>query len=209
MNITKISSIGTTFRPNNIKKTLPILTTPLLAYYIGESQDNNANEILNFFKRKNLKIPDYLKPHADTQSGFNSQSKTKLKKALDEAYKKNIITEKEHDKYVNKLTFTGSAENDIYQGQNIEQGADIVQDKISEKISNPELQAKLDYFNKLNTDLPPDLQEIYDAPPIKTPEGIISSILGDDFLENNNIDLHWDFLSTLKKMAADILDFGD
>ena len=86
---------------------LPTVTIPLVCYYIGENQDKAAADILNFFYRKNIKVPDFLRPHADTKCGFNAASKTKIKKALQEAYKKGQITEEERDKYTNKLTFAG------------------------------------------------------------------------------------------------------
>ena len=86
---------------------LPIVATPIIAYYVGESQDKNVDEILNFFKRKHIKVPDFLKPHADTQTGLNGASQTKIKQALNEAYQKDKISYEEYKKYTNKVNFTG------------------------------------------------------------------------------------------------------
>lgn len=99
-----------TNKMNSIKKAMPIVAAPILAYYIGEGTDRNTEEILDFLKRKNIKIPDYLKPHADTKSGLNAPSKDKIKETLQKAYEKGEITQKEHERYTRKLTFTGNEE---------------------------------------------------------------------------------------------------
>ncbi len=179
----------------NISTTLPIVATPLLAYF-GPKRDKNIRD-------------EHIRAEADNVSNQPVTERTKfntkaLKKAgykdseinreLDkEGYIKNQSTKAELKKQ--NITFKSSPDEEI------------PQDDYSE-ITNPELKTYLQQFDEMDTDLPPDLQEIYNAPPIETPEGIIGSILGDDFLENNNINLHWDFLYELKQMAAEIADFG-
>lgn len=180
----------------NISTTLPIVTTPLLAYF-GPKKDKNIRD-------------EHIKAEADNFSNHPVTDRTKFNtKALKKAGYKDSEINRELDKegYIkNQSTKTELKKQNITFKSSPDE--EIPQDDYSE-ITNPELKTYLQQFDEMDTDLPPDLQEIYNAPPIEAPEGIIGSILGDDFLENNNIDLHWDFLSTLKKMAADILDFGD
>ena len=82
-------------------------TAPLISCYVGERQDKNLEEILNFFYRKNIKVPDYISPHASTKTGLDNASKTKFKNALKDALNDRKISEKECTKYTNKLVFTG------------------------------------------------------------------------------------------------------
>lgn len=89
------------------QKSLPIVATPIVAYYIGESQDRNAAEIIEFLKRKHIKIPDYLKPHPDTKTGFNIETQTKIKNTITDAYNSGKISEADYIKYKNKVNFTG------------------------------------------------------------------------------------------------------
>ena len=109
----KILRIGVQNKINKFKylnkKSLfiPVASTPIVAYYIGESKDKKAQEVIDFFKRKNLKLPNHIKPHADTGAGFNSQTQSSFKKALDDELRKGRITQQEHDKYTKKLIFTG------------------------------------------------------------------------------------------------------
>lgn len=89
------------------KAKMPIVATPIVAYYIGKSQDDNAQEIINFFKMKHLEIPNYVKPHPHTKTGISIQDKGKFQKELDKAFDRGEISEQEHSKYSSKLVFTG------------------------------------------------------------------------------------------------------
>ena len=93
---------------SKLSKEIPVVTEPLLAYYVGESQDKYREEIINFFKSKYLQIPDYLKPHPDTKTGLDFESQGKIQRALDKAFENGKITEEEYKKYKYKVTFTGN-----------------------------------------------------------------------------------------------------
>ena len=112
-------------KPKKQQAVLPIITTPILTYYVGESQDKNVVEIIEFLKRKHIKVPEYLKPHADTQTGLNPQSQTKIKDVLTDAYYKGQITESDYQKYKNKVNFTGHSHAEDSFGENSDYDSDV------------------------------------------------------------------------------------
>ena len=118
MNIRKVSCVPIVKNNSNkiLKlKNMPIVTTPLLAYYIGEYQDDNVDKILNFLRIKHIPIPSALTPHSLTKTGWDPASQTKVKNTLKNALDKNQITEDEYNKCISKINFTGTHD-DIIQG---------------------------------------------------------------------------------------------
>ena len=110
-NVLSTSYISNNFVKNRKINKLPIVTTPLVAYYVGEYQDNNVEDILTFLNNKNITIPSNLKPHSLTKTGWDLASQSKVKNTLENAFKENKITEQEYKTYKNKVTFTGDSDN--------------------------------------------------------------------------------------------------
>ena len=160
---------------------LPIISAPLVAYYIGEYQDNNVNQILTFFKTKSIKIPNNLQPHSLTKTGLDPASQTKVKNLLEKALNDKKITQDEFNTYSSKINFTGSSQKVI--------------DNPPEALFDP---------NDPDLMMDPKLEEIYNAPSIDTPHGLLNSIFG-DLPSGFNMDM--DLLGTLKGLAKDV--FGD
>ena len=52
----------------------------------------------------------------------------------------------------------------------------------------------------------PVLQEIHDAPPLNTVEGLMTSIFGEI---PAGVNFDWDLWTALKEIANDIMDIGD
>ena len=55
-NVLSTSYISNNFVKNRKINKLPIVTTPLVAYYVGEYQDNNVEDILTFLNNKNIRL---------------------------------------------------------------------------------------------------------------------------------------------------------
>lgn len=73
---------------------------------------------------------------------------------------------------------------------------------------DPELLADLRELNSMDAiNLPPQLQNIYDAPSFDSAAELIRDILGDDYSDLANID--WDFWSILDAIGDSIVDIGD
>lgn len=165
------------FVTNNLLKgkkysNLPIVTTPLITYYTGEYQDDNVEKILQFFRKKSIKIPEHLEPHSLTKTGWNPSSQTKIKNELDKALKNGDITQDEYTKYCSKVNFTGSPE-----------------------ISADDMELDSEYM------MNPELEAIYHAPPIDTPEGLVKTIFGE---LPPGVDIDMDLWSSLKSMAKGV-----
>ena len=61
-------------------------------------------------------------------------------------------------------------------------------------------------LKSIDTDMCPELETIYNAPPIYTPEGLVKTIFGE---LPEGVDLDWDLWSALKDLASDILNPGE
>lgn len=61
-------------------------------------------------------------------------------------------------------------------------------------------------LKSIDTDMCPELETIYNAPPIYTPEGLVKTIFGE---LPEGVDLDWDLWSALKDLASDILHPGE
>lgn len=61
-------------------------------------------------------------------------------------------------------------------------------------------------INSIDTDMCPELETIYNAPPIYTPEGLIKTIFGD---LPEGVDIDWGLWHTLKGLVSDVLDPED
>lgn len=159
---------------------LPIISAPLVAYYIGESQDENVKQLLKFFKQKSIKIPNNLQPHSLTKTGLDPSSQTEVRNSLNNALQNGKITQDEFDTYSRKINFTGAPENKI--------------DNPPEALFDP---------NDPDLMMDPKLEEIYNAPPIDTPEGLLESLFG-ELPPGYSMDM--DLLDTLKGLAKDVFE---
>ncbi len=186
--------VNTNFVKNNVVKNrhLPLMTTPLVCYYIGQYQDENVEAILKFFKSKSITIPSNLEPHSLTKTGWNPSSQTKIKKELDKALKNGDITQDEHTKYYSKVNFTSAPE-------------DGIDDSILE--SDPELAQDLRELQSIDTSLSPELQDYRDLPDFDTPRELLEYFIGDKLPDD--VILDWDFWSVLETIWEELLDIGD
>lgn len=192
-------------------KNMPIVTTPLLAYYIGEYQDDNVDKILNFLNNKHIPVPSALTPHSLTKTGWDPASQTKVKNTLKNAFDKNQITEDEYNKYSEKIKFTGHPDNIDAPEANLD--SDIIGEPpkiydVNCDLSNLDSESRemLDEINNTDMSLPPDLQEIIDMPSIDTPDGFLDTIFGE---LPDGMSVPSDIWSMLKGIAHNILDLGD
>lgn len=64
----------------------------------------------------------------------------------------------------------------------------------------------LNEMNNIDIRMDPVLQEIHDAPPLDTVEGLMTSIFGEI---PAGVNFDWDLWSILKEIANDIIDIGD
>ena len=214
MNIRKISCIPIVqINSNKIlkSKNMPIVTTPLLAYYIGEYQDDNVDKILNFLKIKHIPIPSALSPHSLTKTGWDPASQTKVKNTLKNAFDKNQITAEEYNKYSEKIKFTGRPDNiDTHEttldGDITGEPSQIYDVNSDLSDLDSESREMLNEINNTDMSLPPDLQEIIDMPSIDTPDGFLDTIFGG---LPDGMSVAGDVWSMLKDIANDILDVGD
>ena len=172
-------------KPTKKIRQLPIVSAPLIAYYIGEYQDKNVNQILTFFETKSIKIPNNLQPDNLTKTGLDPASQTKVKNLLEKALNDKKITQDEFDTYSRKINFTGSPQ---------------------EVINNPP-EALFDP-NDPDLMMDPKLEEIYNAPEVNTPEGLLENIFG-ELPDGFSMDMN--LLDTLKGLAKDVFKdvFGD
>ncbi len=61
-------------------------------------------------------------------------------------------------------------------------------------------------IKSIDTKMCPELETIYNAPPINTPEGLVKTIFGE---LPEGVDLDWDLWSALKNLASDIFNPGE
>lgn len=114
---------------------MPILTTPILLYYIGENRDNTASDILKFFKDKKIDTPLGASSSGDG-TGFSPSTKISIKNKLEQACKDGKITEDEYEKYTKKVSFTGkNAEIEVNNDIHSDKPTGFF-DKLSSKISD-------------------------------------------------------------------------
>ena len=172
-------------KPTKKIRQLPIVSAPLIAYYIGEYQDKNVNQILTFFETKSIKIPNNLQPHSLTKTGLDPASQTKVKNLLEKALDDKKITQDEFNTYSRKINFTGSPQEVI--------------DNPPEALFDP---------NDPDLMMDPKLEEIYNAPEVNTPEGLLENIFG-ELPDGFSMDMN--LLDTLKGLAKDVFKdvFGD
>lgn len=169
---------------NAKKLAVPVVSAPLVAYIPGDSKDKTLQQIKEFLSRKNITYPEHLHPNPSTNSGLNEESKTKLRRKLDELYDKGRINKEEHDRYTRKIAFTGK---------------------------EPEVPGDAEVNSIAETDmkLPDELQSVLDSPEIETPEGVIKSVLSEEFLNNHELDTDWGVMPAIKSIGEEIMDVGD
>lgn len=95
----------------------------------------------------------------------------------------------------NELYFRGSTDDQHF---DVEAQDDLVLSKDEMKI--------LHEMNSIDIQMDPVLQEIHDAPPLDTVEGLMTSIFGEI---PAGVHFDWDLWKALKEIANDIIDIGD
>ena len=189
---------------------LPFVTTPLVVYATVKKTTN---------EREIKKAEEAINNYIPNNTAWNEeQSRKMLKKA-------GITTKKEQDRYIGsdgtlndagnkKINFKGTS--DDIQTQPYVANADcdgdmpgVYEPEDYELIQqDPELLADLRELNSMDAiNLPPQLQNIYDAPSFDSAAELIRDILGDDYSDLANID--WDFWSILDAIGDSIVDIGD
>ena len=164
---------------------LPFVTTPLVVYATVKKTTN---------EREIKKAEEAINNYIPNNTAWNEeQSRKMLKKA-------GITTKKEQDRYIGSdgtLNDAGNKKIGVYEPEDYE----LIQ-------QDPELLADLRELNSMDAiNLPPQLQNIYDAPSFDSAAELIRDILGDDYSDLANID--WDFWSILDAIGDSIVDIGD
>ena len=193
MRISKISNIVTTITKKTSKvstkksmtaqATLPLVSIPIVAYSLQGYRDRNLTE-------------------------YNTQAINKLKKQLNDGK----ITQKEYNSRANEINnYYNDAKN------------------LPSKISSSQIKQKEPTFKGDDTDcnihnendnmvsidpndpdlmMDPRLEEIYNAPEVNTPEGLLENIFR-ELPDGFNMDMN--LLDTLKGLAKDVFKevFGD
>ena len=197
------------FKVNNgNNQTLPIVSTAIIAYMASTKKIKQEREI-----NKLAESADNNKPN-DTE-WYEQHSREELKKH-------GITRKNEQDKYIGsdgklntdgnkKINFKGSPENSNNTTSRIEDNnmdsSEHFADIDNSDIDNiPGLHEDLTELNSVGIDMSPELQEIYDAPPIESAQELIEQLLG-DLADSVNID--WDFESIIDTMLDEITDIGD
>ena len=172
---------------------MPIVALPIVAYI--STQESNTKDLKDFFFRKNLTWPDYVKPHPDTKEGICYPDKRKVKEALKDALDKKRISKNEYDTYSKKVPFTGKEDEfDYNAGDDYSAEAE-------------------DFKNSLHcdTELSFELNQELNAPSFSSTRGLMKSILGEDLVNKFEADLDetWDAMSHIKQMTLEVLGFGN
>ena len=95
-----------------ISKALPMVSIPLVSYYIGENSDNALKNLISDMKANNISIPNYSHD-PNTHSGLDFASQGRFRNAIENA---NIDEDTKKD-LLNQVTFTGKNDDySIYSG---------------------------------------------------------------------------------------------
>lgn len=192
---------------------LPIVTIPIIAYIRSKTTQNNLDK--NLLNEAQEKVKNNV-----TNSPITDRTDQNIK-----ALKKAGLSESDAKKYINANGYMDNDGKDICKEKNItsfkgapnnantgiednnmdssEHFADIDNSDID---NIPGLHEDLTELNSVGIDMSPELQEIYDAPPIESAQELIEQLLG-DLADSVNID--WDFESIIDTMLDEITDIGD
>lgn len=192
---------------------LPIVTIPIIAYIESKTTQNNLgkkllNEALDKSKNNTASSPITNRTDQNIkalkEAGLNEREAKKYINANGYIDKQG----KEICKNKNVTSFKGAPnnENSGIEDNNMD-SSDHFADIDNSDIDNiPGLHEDLTELNSVGIDMSPELQEIYDAPPIESAQELIEQLLG-DLADSVNID--WDFESIIDTMLDEITDIGD
>lgn len=101
------------------EKVLPLVSLPLVAYYIGENEDQALKRLIKAMEEADIQIPSY-KPDPSTKTGLDFPSQGKFRDAINKAAQEGKIDSTEKQELLNKVCFTGkdNSSYDVYNGNN-------------------------------------------------------------------------------------------
>ena len=123
-NITKKNMISNVskqmIKRNTNNKVLPLVTFPLVAYYIGGSKDKALERLIKKMEDAGVDIPSNYKPDPNTNSGLDFVSQGKFRSAINDAAKNGTIDSSEKQDLLHSVAFTGKDDSDysVYDGNN-------------------------------------------------------------------------------------------
>lgn len=91
--------------------TIPVASTPLLAYYIGQNRDEALARLLKKMKELGVPIPSSYHPDP-SKPGLSNGEKVDFRRVISNSAKSGKITETEKNDLFSKVSFTGN-ESDI------------------------------------------------------------------------------------------------
>ena len=105
---------------NNNVSMLPLLTSPLVAYYIGESSDRALDFLIKKMKEYGVKVPSNYSPDPNTNSGLDFASQGRFRDEINKAANNGEINSLQQNELLNKVPFTGKehSDYDVYSGNN-------------------------------------------------------------------------------------------
>lgn len=179
---------------------IPFVTAPIVAYWSTQKNKELREKTINNEIEKSKKLNSSHHPVKDT-----TETNT-------EALKKADFTDSEIAQHLNsKGEIKDQETKDLlkskhikFKGSTDDQHFDIeAQDKFV--LSNDEVKI-LNEMGNIDIRMDPVLQEIHDAPPLDTVEGLMTSIFGEI---PAGVHFDWDLWTALKEIANDIIDIGD
>ena len=179
---------------------IPFVTAPIVAYWSTQKNKELREKTINNEIEKSKKLNSSHHPVKDT-----TETNT-------EALKKADFTDSEIAQHLNsKGEIKDQETKDLlkskhikFKGSTDDQHFDIeAQDKFV--LSNDEVKI-LNEMGNIDIRMDPVLQEIHDAPPLDTVEGLMTSIFGEI---PAGVHFDWDLWKALKEIANNIIDIGD
>ena len=179
---------------------IPFVTAPIVAYWSTQKNKELREKTINNEIEKSKKLNSSHHPVKDT-----TETNT-------EALKKADFTDSEIAQHLNsKGEIKDQETKDLlkskhikFKGSTDDQHFDIeAQDKFV--LSKDEIKI-LHEMNNIDIHMDPVLQEIHDAPPLDTVEGLMTSIFGEI---PAGVHFDWDLWKALKEIANNIIDIGD
>ena len=220
---------------NHTETLLPTVSVPILAFVLQNEDEaikkifedimngkfvpqNVQNNITHIQELEKLKIIDQQQPWENPRYDDGKLTDTTYNEISSNIQKSSVLTDAEKQKHLQRLaennykTYNPSfkkAPNNETSGieNNNMDSSDHFADIDNSDIDNiPGLHEDLTELNSVGIDMSPELQEIYDAPPIESAQELIEQLLG-DLADSVNID--WDFESIIDTMLDEITDIGD
>lgn len=101
------------------EKVLPLVSFPLVAYYIGENAQKALERLIKAMEEADIQIPSY-KPDPSTKTGLDFPSQGKFRDAINKAAQEGKIDSTEKQNMLNEVCFTGkdNSSYDVYDGNN-------------------------------------------------------------------------------------------